>query len=207
LLLLPIFTRAHWLVAALTKSGSRYEANIHDSAPSPPVRRDVEKTLPRLFPNVHITFVHGPHQQRGSDDCGLFMLATIATYLIRNIDPTYTPKIDPATTPTRLRRFLSSSVRTTLKGIQNTLSPALEGGAVGEDSMEARKARTKQKDIGDRENQRSRWKCSQSTSAPSRHTPTMQEAPARDIVQRFCFTGEHFGTWTEEGLWADTWAC
>jgi integrase len=153
LYLLPLFTRAHWLVAAITKTND-YHAVIHDSAPSPPVRRDIGKVLPTLFPGIGITYARSTLQRRGSDDCGIFMLATIATYLIRTSEPGFSPAIDAETTPIRLRRALSSSTGNrpdlttfrTILGHPRHTDSALQGGQGGapsEDSMAARKGRNK----------------------------------------------------------------
>jgi integrase len=141
LVLLPIFTRAHWLVAALTwtqrpNSLPHISCKIHDSAPSAPVRRDIEKALPCIFPGVAITFARCTQQRRGSDDCGIFMLSTIAVYLIRTVDPTFEPQIDDTATPARLRSLLSrkNGTRVCLSSVKSALTAPLQGGSASKNT-------------------------------------------------------------------------
>ncbi len=86
-IILPMWFRHHWLMAVLHKTSthitparktrSSTQAEVYDSAPSPAVRRDVE----RWFLNTGVTslplrWATTPQQRRGSNDCGPFAVAS-----------------------------------------------------------------------------------------------------------------------------------
>lgn len=125
-LLLPIFTRSHWLLAviekdATSKNSTSCTATILDSAPSPPVRRDISRCLPKMFNNLSIEHATAPRQARDSEDCGIFMVAAICTCLIQAQDPSFSAHSDPSL-PARLRKYLAGNKSIELNELRSILT-------------------------------------------------------------------------------------
>ena len=68
----PLHLRKHW-VLAITTDGRLFK--IHDSAPSLIVKKDITRLLRIAWPGSVAVFVDGPTQMRGSNECGLFVVA------------------------------------------------------------------------------------------------------------------------------------
>lgn len=98
----PLFIRHHWITAILTMDDKKQTVKmlIYDSAPSEMVHRYLRRIFKQVWPTLKIFEVPSPTQQRGTDDCGVFMVANImADYLKTKIN-------DPFTLPVRLRPLL-----------------------------------------------------------------------------------------------------
>lgn len=73
---------------------------MYNSAPSTLVHDDLRRIFKKVWPDLKLEATLSPRQQRGSDDCCVFMVAyIIADYLKVKI-------ADPFTLPLRLRPIL-----------------------------------------------------------------------------------------------------
>lgn len=109
LLLVPIFIRHHWIAGLLTWSRkSGVILTIYDSAPSPIVHKDLYKVVRDLWPELKVRFGESPRQERGSDDCGLYMsVVFFATHFEKSV----TMRTD---TTKRLRTLYNDALQTAL---------------------------------------------------------------------------------------------
>ena len=73
--------RHHWVALHLSPSSLR----VFDSAPSPPVCRDIARLAARLNWPAPL-FLPAPRQTRGSEECGLFALAAVCLLRDRQVD-------------------------------------------------------------------------------------------------------------------------
>lgn len=103
----PLFIRYHWIAGIVQwrQREDKYEITIYDSAPSDPVQRDLRRQLLARWPKLEVVAGVCAKQPRGSEDCGLYMVASFFShYLACAIG-------DARTVAARLRRFLSQTAR------------------------------------------------------------------------------------------------
>lgn len=100
----PLFTRQHWIAGVLRydKLEDNFSLTIHDSAPSTYVHQDLEQIFHKVWPGLLLRWGWCIQQQRGSEDCGLFMTAMFFSL------HTKTPILNGRNLPSRLRPFLAS---------------------------------------------------------------------------------------------------
>lgn len=100
---LPIFTAGHWIAGILTVGDDAcLTLTIRDSAPNEGVHRALTKRCRHIWPGMRFTCAVSPQQCRGSDDCGLHMLANIFG------DYCHTPTRYPSTIARRLRKYFAA---------------------------------------------------------------------------------------------------
>jgi len=123
----PLFARHHWIAGILRVNARGKEIlELHDSAPSPIVGKDVRKKLRILWPQLKVYSVAGPRQRPGSDDCGLFMAAFFfGDYLRVGI-------VSPDTIGARLRQLLHQTKSCQMN--RRTFLPLMEGALLHKDA-------------------------------------------------------------------------
>jgi integrase len=124
---MPLFARHHWVAGIFFKG----TIELFDSAPSPPVRKDIYRLARQFWPNATISAAHCPHQRRDSEDCGIFALATF----IAHANDVRIKLTDDLTT--RLRQIFASACPPPLAAICATLRPptaTLRGGSSDTDT-------------------------------------------------------------------------
>lgn len=104
--LFPIFIRSHWVAGVLYRFHGGDLLDIYDSAPSVVVRKELRKKILSFWPSLDIASRHCPFQKRGSDDCGLFMLASLYSIYFDVVVQ------DPRRVPKRLRPFCAAYMQT-----------------------------------------------------------------------------------------------
>lgn len=122
----PLFARHHWIAGILRVNARGKEIlELHDSAPSPIVSKDVRKKLRIVWPQLKIYSVAGPRQRPGSDDCGLFMAAFFfGDYLRVGI-------VSPDTIGARLRQLFHRTKSCEMN--RRTFLPHMEGALLHRD--------------------------------------------------------------------------
>jgi len=100
----PLFTRQHWIAGVLRYDQlcNRFSLTIHDSAPSVYVHQDLERIFREAWPELVLQEGWCIRQQRGSEDCGIFMTAIFFSLHTR------TRISNGKTLPLSLRPFLAS---------------------------------------------------------------------------------------------------
>lgn len=101
LILFPVFLRSHWLAGIMYTDSGVDCLDLFDSAPSPMVERDITRKFSTLWPGLDIEYCHCQRQARGSEDCGIFTLASIFSVVLR------VKVINAETLPGRMRPFLA----------------------------------------------------------------------------------------------------
>jgi hypothetical protein len=76
----PLHIRHHWVLLLVRDEGG-LRGEVYDSAPSYIVRKDITK----LLSMVSLDFRRGMRQLRGSNECGIFVLAN-AIRLVRGLE-------------------------------------------------------------------------------------------------------------------------
>ncbi|KAH9597843.1 hypothetical protein LSM04_002897 [Trypanosoma melophagium] len=108
LIYIPLFTRSHWIAGVFSLSSitatsnnihskqlgsqqrQKYVLRVYDSAPSPPVERDVRRAFRPFDDSITVEFVPTPRQVRFSEDCGIFMSICFFAFAV-NVNVHITP--------------------------------------------------------------------------------------------------------------------
>ncbi|CAD2222524.1 hypothetical protein, conserved [Angomonas deanei] len=134
---LPIYVKNHWIAGIL----ERQTLEVYDSAPARHLHKVLEEKLWALWPELQIVYMPCTRQERGSNDCGLYMLTAFFSVFLR-----IQTVVDPKSVPSRLRPLLhhcylnrgtvkdrpkeTKRLLDTVRGILTTKhTPSLEGGA------------------------------------------------------------------------------
>ncbi|ORC84447.1 TATE DNA Transposon [Trypanosoma theileri] len=114
LIYIPLFTRSHWIAGVFSLSSQAaplnnisqkqqkrkaYVLRVYDSAPSPPVERDVRRAFRPYDDSITVEFIPTPRQVRFSEDCGIFMSMRFFAFAVR-VNVRITPGL------TKMVRFL-----------------------------------------------------------------------------------------------------